>query len=49
MSAPDPVHDFHVFRVDPPNRVGLENPDFAPDADDRFRTGLSGRGDESRR
>ena len=44
---PDPVHDLHVFRVDPADRVGREGPSFAPDADDRFGAGLgSGRGGE---
>ena len=42
---PDPVHDLHVFGVDPADRVGREGPPFAPDADDRFGAGLRGGGE----
>ena len=41
-----PVHDLHVFRVDPSDRVGREGPGFAPDANDRLRAGLGGGGEE---
>ena len=42
-----PVHDLHVFREDPSDRAGREGPGLASDADDRFRAGLGGGGEEA--